>query len=107
MNNQTNQRRGEYLLDNSETGRYDINNCRSSLTVLISIVMQVSGCEQEEQIKRSLNSCCSSIISLNDNSIIGEGEDYAATRIHTIFPLTQLLVMQMRAGLSGNVLHTL
>ena len=73
--------------------------------------MQVSGCEQEEQIKRSLNSCCSSIINIiilsNDNSIIGEGEDYAATRIHTIFPLTQLLAIQMRAGLSGTVLHTL
>lgn len=72
--------------------------------------MQVSGCEQEEQIKRSLNSSCSSsiiMISSNDNSIIGEGEDYAATRIHTIFPLTQLLAMQMRAGLSGTVLHTL
>jgi hypothetical protein len=27
MNNQTNQRRGEYLVENSETGRYDINNC--------------------------------------------------------------------------------
>ena len=59
----------------------------SSLTVLISIVMQVSGCEQEEQIKRSLNRCCSSSsgISSNDNSIIGEGEDSAATRIHTYF----------------------
>ena len=90
MNNQTNQRRGEYLVDNSETGRYmTLTIVVSSLTVLISIVMQVSGCEQEEQIKRSLNRCCSSIINIiissNDNSIIGEGEDSAATRIHKYF----------------------
>ena len=88
MNNQTNQRRGEYLVDNSETGRYDINNC--SVVFNISDINSYAsvGCEQEEQIKRGLNSSCSSsssIISSNDNSVIGEGEDSAATRIHTYF----------------------
>jgi hypothetical protein len=67
MNNQTNQRRGEYLVDDSEERRYDINNC--SLVFNSSAINGLSECqhaEQEEQTKRRLNGCCS-IISSNGN----------------------------------------
>ncbi len=67
MNNQTNHRRGEYQVDDSEECRYDINNC--SLIFNSSAINGLSECqhaEQEEQTKRSLN-VCFSIISSNGN----------------------------------------